>query len=324
MKHKNAMLLVFPFLLLLAFVSCEKVNFNDNSETTPSSSVPSNANLVLKVVAKGAKGEAMSWTTLNFVVYQAGKKVKSVTQEVGIAQFGEVSMALSPGTYQVMVLAHSSASNPSLSDPTDVKFTNADGFSDTFGAYQDITVGETAKTHEVEVERLTAIVRLKTKDVKPEEAKRIRFYYTGGSGAINLLTGYGVDASKQVVEMDLPDSLNGKRLQFELYTFPRKDDARLSLIVSAFTTNGDIIKYPGTDAGTRTIEGIPIKRNQTTERSVYFFTEGSGADDDDSGDEFVDDGDEGDDSGDDDDSDDGGYKDSDVSYSNVVNAKWDE
>ena len=311
MKCKYFVLWTWPLMMLLAFVSCEKVDFSSENDS-PSSpqSLPSDANLILKVVAEGTRGEEMPWTTLNFVVYQSGQKVKAVTQHVGDGQFGEVGMKLTPGTYQVMVLAHSSASNPSQSDPANVKFENSDGFSDTFGAYTEIVVGETPQTHEISVSRMTAMVRFKTKDVKPSEAKRIRFYYTGGSRAINLLTGYGVDASQQTVFFDLPDSLTGKTLQFELYTFPRTDDAKLKLLVSIFNANDDLIGYPGAPSGIRTIEDIPVKRNQITECSGYLFTDGSGdtgGDDDNTG------GNQGGDT----------EEDSDVSFSIVVDTKWD-
>ena len=305
MKPKYLMLLTWPLLVFLACVSCEKVVFDEDA---PSSSVAVDANLILKVVTDGTRSGDTPWAILNFVVYQGGEKVKAVTQHAGDGQFGEVGMKLAPGSYQVMVLAHSSASNPTLSDPTNIKFTNAMGFSDTFGALTDIVVDETAKTHEIKVERMSAMVRFKTKDTKPAEAKQIRFYYTGGSGAINLLTGYGVDASKQSVLLDLPDELTGKTLQFELYTFPRTDDAKLELQVKVFNANNYLMTFPGAENGERIIENIPVKRNQITECSGYFFTEGSGntggGDPDDTGGSQ-------------------GGEDEDVSFSVVVDTEWD-
>lgn len=277
MKHALSTLTASMMVVLALLLSCEKMVVDENEpESQPA--VEKGANLILKVVAAGTRGDAAPWTTLNFVVYQSGSKVKGVTQKVGDASFGEVGMALTPGTYQVMVLAHSSSSNPTLSDPSNIKFTNSDGFSDTFIAYQDVTVEATAKTHEINVVRASAMVRFKTKDVKPAEAKRVRFYYEGGSGAINVLTGYGVDKSKQVVFVDLPDSLTGKTLQFDLYTFPRNDESMLKLLVSMFDENESLITYPGTDEGIRTFTDIPIKKNQITECSGYFFTSGSGED----------------------------------------------
>ncbi|MBR1448434.1 MAG: hypothetical protein IJ588_06800 [Prevotella sp.] len=275
---------LFTFALSLLvifslFASCEKMVTDEEEGQQQQPAIETGANLILKVVAAGTRGDSAPWTTLNFVVYQADKKVKGITQKEGENGFGEVGMKLTPGTYQVMVLAHSSASNPSLSNPENIKFTNADGFSDTFVAYQDVVVEETAKTHEISVTRASAMVRFKTKDVKPAEAKQVSFLYTGGSGAINVKTGYGVDQSKQTVTVNLPDSLTGKPLQFELYTFPRADEAALTLTVRMFdaTDNkGTLLIYPGSDQGIRTFSDIPIKKNQITECSGYFFTDGSG------------------------------------------------
>lgn len=256
------------------FTACEKM-VTDEEAPKEQPTIETGANLILKVVA-GTRGDAAPWTTLNFVVYQGDKKVKGITQKEGESGFGEVGMKLTPGTYLVMVLAHSSASNPSLSNPENVKFTNADGFSDTFAAYQTIEVKAEAETHEITVNRMSALLRFKTKDVKPAEAKRARFVYKGGSGAINVTTGYGVDQSTQIVNVSLPDSLTGHTLQFDLYTFPRTDEGTLTLTVSMFGSDDALIKYPGTDEGTRTFNNIPIKKNQITECSGYFFTDGSG------------------------------------------------
>lgn len=279
---------VWALVVLMTLASCEKMAVDETKKgDNDQPAVVSDANLILKVVV-GTRAETAPWKTLNFVVYQNGAKVQAVTQKEGDTAFGEVGMQLTPGTYQVMVLAHSSTSNPTLSNPENVKFTNADGFSDTFAAYQTIEVKAAAETHEMVMERMTAMVRFKTRDAKPAEAKRVKFYYEGGSGAINVLTGYGVDKSKQTVFVDMPDSLTGKPLQFSLYTFPRTDSEVLRLAVSMFTADETLIKYPGTDEGTRTFTNIPIKRNQITECSGYFFTEGSqgnGESGDDNGDQ---------------------------------------
>lgn len=264
-------------VMLSLLLSCEKMVV-DEEEQNQQPSIEIDANLILKVVASGTRGDSAPWTTLNFVVYQGGSKVKGITQKEGDEDFGEVGMKLTPGTYQVMVLAHSSSSNPTLSDPSNIKFSNSDGFSDTFIAYQDVTVEAMAKTYEVNVLRASAMVRFKTKDAKPAEAKRVKLHYEGGSGSINVLTGYGVDKSKQYFFVDLPDSLTGKPLQFDLYTFPRDDESTLKLLVSMFDENEDLISYPGTDEGVRTFTNIPIKKNQITECSGYFFTDGSGDD----------------------------------------------
>lgn len=45
--------------------------------------------------------------------------------------------------------------------------------------------------------------RLVIKDEIPEQAKKIKFYYTGGSSTLNAKTGYGCVNSKQTEILDL-------------------------------------------------------------------------------------------------------------------------
>lgn len=276
MRNKILILMTAVLMVLLLLPSCEKMVVDDDSLPT----TECDANLVLKVRVVGSRADDAPWETLNFVVYQNGSKVKAVTQTQGETGFGAVAMTLTPGTYQVMVLGHSSASNPVLSDPQNVKFTNDNGFSDTFVAYQTVSVEETAKTCEIEMNRVSAMVRFRTLDAKPAKVKRARFYYVGGSGAVNAVTGYGVDKSKQTVFVDLPDTMTGQPLQIDLYTFVRPDDATLTLTVNMFDASGDLLEYPGMVTGAREFKNIPIRRNQITECSGYFFSTNSDPDPD--------------------------------------------
>ncbi|MDE6011285.1 MAG: FimB/Mfa2 family fimbrial subunit [Prevotella sp.] len=272
MRNRILIVMTAVLMVLLLFSSCEKMVVDDEKLPT----TESDANLILKVRVTGSRADAAPWKTLNFVVYQDGSKIKTVTQTQEDTDFGAVAMTLAPGTYQVMVLGHSSASNPVLSDPQNIKFTNDNGFSDTFVAYQSILVEEKAKTCEMEMNRVSAMVRFRTLDAKPAAVKRARFYYVGGSGAVNAVTGYGVDKSKQVVFVDFPDEMTGKPLQIDLYTFVRsEDDATLNLTINMLDASGDLLSYPGMVEGARELKNVPIKRNQITEYSGYFFSANS-------------------------------------------------
>lgn len=275
-------IITFAGLLLMVLTglsSCEKMVIEED-DNGGQPAVESNANLILKIVADETRGDISDyWKTLNFVVYQGDKKVKAVTQKAGESDYGKVGMTLAKGTYQVMVLAHSSA-NPTLSNPENVKFKNEDGFSDTLIGYDaSVEVGDQPQTHEIRLTRATSMLRFKTKDVKPARVTRLWFQYRGGSGAVNVLTGYGVDASIQTVVVDVPDSLTGKSLTFDFYTFLREDEGTLSLSVKAFKGN-ELLFFPGMkeDEYIREFKDIPMKRNEITEYSGNFF-EGVPADD---------------------------------------------
>jgi len=276
-------IITFVGLLLMVLTglsSCEKMVIEED-DNGGQPAVESNANLILKIVADETRGDISDyWKTLNFVVYQGDKKVKAVTQKAGESDYGKVGMTLAQGTYQVMVLAHSSA-NPTLSNPENVKFTNDDGFSDTFTGYNaSVEVGDQPKTYEIRLTRATSMLRFKTKDVKPARVTRLWFQYRGGSRAVNVLTGYGVDASIQTVVVDVPDSLTGKSLTFDFYTFLREDEGTLSLSIKAFDSKGSLLLFPGMDEKEyiREFKDIPMKRNEITEYSGNFF-EGVPADD---------------------------------------------
>lgn len=265
----------FSLLCMMAVIvlaSCEKAVFDDET----SSDNNQKGNLILKVQATDnlqmgtTRSDASYWGRISFVAYQGGKKVKSVTQTRGDDGYGEVTMQLTPGTYQVLVLAHSSNGNPTLSNAEKIPFTNAIGYTDTFYAYQDITVTAETQEHAITLERVTAMLRFIINDAMPQNVKTLKFYYTGGSGALNANTGLGCVASQQTVNVEA-DPAADRPYTFELYTIPREATASLSLTVTAYDGNGGVVTE-------RTIKDIAIERNKITELSGDFFTDVNGGD----------------------------------------------
>mgnify|MGYP007069929441 CR=1 FL=1 len=246
---------------------CEKVAFDDNN---PSGSTKK-GNLVLNVTTDGitpmssTRADGSYWSRLNFVVYQNGSKVAGVNQTEGDTDYGQANIELSPGTYQVLVLAHSSSSNPTLTNPEKLQFTNAMGFTDTFYFYDGITVTTEPQTHNIQLERATSMLRFIIDDEMPAGISYLRFYYTGGSGALNARTGYGCVDSKQTVNIDVDGSLS-RPYTFELFTIPKEQQASLSLTVTAYGEDGvEVVKE-------RTFKGITVERNKITELKGSFFT----------------------------------------------------
>lgn len=269
MKIINRLIYTIIGVLVLSTAmlsSCEKAVFDEEISNDSKS-----GNLVLKVLAPDdlqmgiTRGDASYWGRISFVAYQDGKKVKAVTQTRDEAGYGEVSMELTPGTYQVLVLAHSSNGNPTLSNPEKIPFTNAIGYTDTFFAYQDITVTGEAQEHAIALERVTAMLRFMINDAMPQAVKTLKFYYTGGSGALNAKTGLGCVASQQTVNVEV-DPLADRPYTYELYTIPREAAASLNLTVTAYDGSGAVVAE-------RIIKEIGIERNKITELAGGFFTE---------------------------------------------------
>lgn len=195
---------------------------------------------------------------LNYVVYKDGKKIDARSQMKGDANFGQVTMKLDAGTYKFLVLAHSSSGNPTLSDPENIKFTNNDMYSDTFSYYGDFTVNEDNTTCEVRLKRNVSCVRFKVNDEFPADVKYMQFEYTGGSGVLNAVTGYGGNVdSRQIKTVDV--STFSTPLTFNLYTFLQTEEATLKLIVQGLASDRKTIVFE------RTFNDVQMKHCCVTE-----------------------------------------------------------
>jgi hypothetical protein len=141
------------------------------------------------------------------------------------------------------------------------------GFTDTFYYYGDMTVSSEGTTVNVSMKRATAMFRLVTTDAKPDTVKKFQFYYTGGSGVLNAETGCGNVDSKQSVFVTLDDSLTGKPLQLDMYTFLKAETGKVTFTVRVFDSKDDCLsKY------TKEFKDVEMQRNYITRYTGAFFT----------------------------------------------------
>ena len=239
------------FVLLLLLTSCEKpITSSDNNETTQ------NGNLIVSVPKDG-----LTSTRLNFAVYDtSGTRIKQVNQQSSAADFGSAVFQIPPGDYLLVVVAHSSDGNPTMSDPKKIQFKNAQGFTDTFLYCGNLTVGDERSEITVVPERIVSLCRFVLKDDYPADVKKMRFYDTGGSGAFDATTGLGCVNSKQSLMFDVADG----QKQFDLYTFLHDTEGTIHLTVTAYGAN-DIVLYE------REFD-VPMKQNRVTSMTGSFFT----------------------------------------------------
>lgn len=242
----------FPFfILLLVITACEKpISSGDNNEAIQ------NGNLVVSVPTDG-----LTSTRLNFAVYDtSGTRVKQVNQQFGNADFGVANFQLAPGDYLLVVVAHSSDGNPTMSDPKKIQFKNSQGFTDTFLYCDTITVDDSRKELQVVPQRIVSLCRFVIKDEYPADVKKMRFYYTGGSGAFDATTGLGCVNSKQSLMFDVTDG----QKQFDLYTFLHDTEGTVHLTVTAYGAN-DVVFYE------REFD-VPMTRNKMTWLTGFYFS----------------------------------------------------
>ena len=202
---------------------------------------------------------------LNFVIYSGADKVKSVAQKRGDKDYGTAAFSLPEGTYTFAVIGHQSEGTCTVTSLDKITFKD-NRVTDTFLYCGDIEVTSEAKTYDVELHRVVAMVRFTIADEIPAEVKQMQFYYTGGSSTLSALTGYGSVNSRQTVKIDVK---SGQQL-FELYTFPHAETGELKMTVTPLDATGEAWGAPVT------FENLPVSRNYITCYTGEFFTDNSG------------------------------------------------
>lgn len=245
-------------VVLLSGVSCEKMIVGDDGDD--------DANVVVSIRSIEQTPFASFTRTpiedvctrISFVIIdKSGEKVDQINQELGDEAFGQGKFTLPIGDYRLAIVAHSSKGNPTFKKRTNSKneslsFTNPNGFTDTFFASRNLTVGEDAVDLSVDLTRIAALIRFINYDQIPVKADSIKIEYKGGSGTFDALSGWGNTDSNQYKGMGKSNFSS----PFEIYTIPRLDSDHLNVTV---------ITYQGTDLLTETmINEIPIKRNCIT------------------------------------------------------------
>ena len=272
MSKVSSILSAFHALAIaITLASCEKVAIPEND-----ASEELNGNLRVSVYqieqtpfagsTRTTEAASAVCTKLNFAIYdEGGFRLKQINQQSSAADFGSVAFQLDEGTYQLVVVGHSANGNPTMTDPTKIQFSNATGYTDTFLCYGEVTIGEEPVDYEVSLDRIVALCRFVITDDIPAEVKKLRFYYTGGSGAFNAVTGLGCVASKQDVKFDVTPT--GSK-QFDLYTFLHDLSDNIALTVTALDAGGNELYSRQFD--------VPMQQNHITWLSGAFFN-GSGS-----------------------------------------------
>ena len=272
MSKVSSILSAFHALAIaITLASCEKVAIPESD-----ASEELNGNLRVSVYqieqtpfagsTRTTEAASVACTRLNFAIYdEGGSRLKQINQQSSADDFGSVAFQLDEGTYQLVVVGHSANGNPTMTDPTKIQFSNATGYTDTFLCYGEVTIGEDPVDYKVSLDRIVALCRFVITDDIPAEVKKLRFYYTGGSGAFNAVTGLGCVASKQEVKFDVTPT--GSK-QFDLYTFLHDQSDNIALTETALDANGNELYSRQFD--------VPMQQNNITWLSGAFFN-GSGS-----------------------------------------------
>lgn len=263
MKNKHFCLLWASVCagMLLSVASCEKI--------LPTESDDSEGGAVPNVVLRVSQFESVPFnsrtrsnldevcTKLCFDIYdEEGQKVKYINQKLGDTQFGEASLSLPEGDYHLVVIAHSSAKNPSFATK-EMKVTASGTLSELFWAYEPLHVTDGNVNKNVILQRIVSMVRFLPDDEMPEEANELLVKYTGSKGTFSGMTGYGTTRSSQSIVVDVsPDDDD-----MSFYMVPRKErDTLVNVSVISRYNDGS----SATQFSEIKIDSIPVRRNCIT------------------------------------------------------------
>ena len=261
---------VVALVMIMTVMGCEKGILEDEGTAALDGNLRVDVlevgNWSFESLTRGDQTASEVCNRLNFAIYDmGGSRLKQINQEKGKAGFGTVSFQLEEGDYELVVVAHSSKGNPTMTNPAKIQFTNATGYTDTFLYTGKVSVDEESEGLTISLNRITSLCRFVITDDIPESVKKIQFYYTGGSGAFDAATGMGCVASKQTVTFDLTSE---SRKQFDLYTFLHEPSDQIALKVTALDADGKELYVREFD--------VPMERNRVTRLSGNFF-DGSGS-----------------------------------------------
>ena len=190
---------------------------------------------------------------LQFAVFKDGEKVKNISQQQSDANFGETTITLAEGEYQLVVIGHSCTGTATITDLEKITFpSNKD--------YGTFTVGSSSQTVELELKRAVAMLRFSLNKPLANNVKQLKFYYTGGSSTFSAITGYGSVNSKQTEIRDVSENQN----TFEIYTFPHAQTGQIKVTITALDGNG-------TEITETVMENIPVEVNKISRYEGVLF-----------------------------------------------------
>ena len=257
MKQIKTLLLIFAAFLCAA---CEKYVAE---EGTQSESKVIDGNLVVKaecVVTRAGETEENQeslplkdrFTRMTMVLYQDDVRVDYVNQENSDPGFGTMSVDLDPGTYQLVVLAHSGQRTPTTTNCHNISFSAP--LTDVFSYYGDVTIGKEASEKTVQLTRAVAKIQLNITDVIPEGVSFFNYIYKGASVSFDPATQIGVVSStRRNVEIEKAEGVK----TFELYTFVSSDNQTVDWDFAGYSELNEVI-------GSKKFSDIPVSLRKVT------------------------------------------------------------
>lgn len=269
---------IYPFLLLtiIALSGCaryildeEDVASKGDSQLTIRISPFEKSSFDINPTSRATVGINEICSRIGFAVFDSnGKKVASVNQDSKTGGFGTLKANLNDGVYEIVIVAHSTGGNATISKPDSIRFTD-NKVTDTFYYYEQINLNGSL-TKDITMKRCVGMLRLNLNESIPADVKQLKFEYSGGSSALNAKTGFGRIQSRQTEYRSVAaDAATATRNTFDIYTIPHEKDDVLKITITALAADGK------TELLKTVLEDVPVTQGMITNYNGSIFGGGT-------------------------------------------------
>lgn len=273
-------LLPFLAIVLITVNSCQKMTITDDDEDVEE--LEESGMLYVSCSFSQTLTDIDQTRATNVPLYEIATRVTYALMQNGVVvkqeeqingggnSFGSISMNLSPGTYQLVIFAHSGTQPVVLSSDASVTIPGNKP-TDCFSYSTQVVVNKGKRTSATcKLTRAVCQLTLLSKDVVPQDVQDVSINTQGVSLQYNLFKQIGVGSTSYRVQPDLKDCLTADRhFQFSRFFFLPSIESSLQMQIS-FGNDG-FTMY------SRTLEGIKAVVNSHTNITSQLFST-SGAD----------------------------------------------
>lgn len=272
-------LLLSMAFVLTAMTSCQKMTIADDDEVEEQEE---SGMLYVSCTFSQTLTDIDQTRATNVPLYEIARRVTYALVQDGVVvkqeeqvngggnSFGSLSMNLSPGTYQLVIFAHSGTQPVILSSDAWVTIPGNTP-TDCFSYSTQVVVNKGKRTSVTcKLTRAVCQLTLLSKDIVPQDVSEVTINIQGICLQYNLFNQIGVGTTSYRVQPDLKDCLTADRhFQFSRFFFLPSIESSLQMQIS-FGNDG-FTMY------SRTLEGIKAVVNSRTNISSQLFST-SGAD----------------------------------------------
>ena len=215
--------------------------------------------------------QALKALTLSFFkgtenIYEATQWKSDATSYI---TFGEFTCSLPVGTYTMVVVGRDyyTGDEFEITSPTVAAY-SSERVRETFTYTQEVTIANSNPVNlSATLNRVVALLNIRSTDPRPAEAKKIRTTYAKGGKGFNPATGLATtDAGYSLTNN--PSGEAGTTIAVYNYVFLASDEETMTITIEALDAD-DAVLY------TKTVPNVPMKRNKNTTLIGAIYTEAS-------------------------------------------------